>query len=140
MARRLQALALAFVVAGAPLAGAICRVFCAEHPGNSPAGGPAGSHHQHAAYAKGEASHSHHPPVEAVRLSTGATVHAVTHLCRDGEPVVVESRKVVRAPLAKTLTATSGTLVVLVQKPAAAAIDCRLGPPGILHSIAPLRI
>src|SRR5438094_5949129 len=57
MARRLLAFVLAFIVFGAPLAGDVCRVLCAEQAvPSTPATGHAAHHHHSAAPATGRAA------------------------------------------------------------------------------------
>src|SRR5713101_7672959 len=90
MARRLVAFTLAFVVIGAPLAGDVCRVFCAQHAGHSiDPTVPVSDDHSAAAR---HAAHYHHSEAPPAPATGNATLRPVSHVCAQPVAVITESR------------------------------------------------
>jgi len=136
MARRGLALAFALIVATAPVASDMCRIFCAREQPRS-ADPP---QHHHSSDVPAEDSHYHHHQGNGAAPISPAAVHAVAHSCPELNSIVVVSRDSVRDTAAMAVLVTPGVLFAVRRVSSAIVVDRRHGPPGSTRSIAQLRI
>jgi hypothetical protein len=139
MLRRLLAFALAFVVTGGPLAGAVCEVFCAEHSGDSTDSKVPASHHHHSAEAASP-PHHHHSDAPPAPTTQSVRLRPLPHACGQLQATVSESRELTRAPIATAVMTVARITPFLVRVLPTSQMDSRHGPPPPIHSTSPLRI
>jgi hypothetical protein len=140
MARRLLALALAFVFVGGPLAADVCEAVCAEHAGHSIDRTAPASHHHHAAEVVRQPSHHHHSGAAAAPVTRIAELMPLPHGCSHLEAIVTESRELTLAPILKAVVTMARITPLLVHVSSAPEMDSRHGPPTPIRSTLPLRI
>lgn len=138
MARRLLAVALAFVVIGAPLAGDICGAFCAEYAGRSTDPTVPFSHNHSSAEAS-QASHHHHSDTPLAPATGSAASRPVSHACGQVDAIITESRELSRAPIVVAADTVARITPTLARVLPPTDLDSRYDPTRI-RSTSPLRI
>jgi len=138
MIRRALAFALAFVVIGAPLAGDLCRVFCAQHAGHSidptvPLSGDYSAAASHAA-------HQHHSGAPPAPATGSVALRLVSHECDQPVAVIGESRELSRTPVMGAAAIVARITPTLTHVLPPSDVDGRHGPPDPIRSASPLQI
>ena len=128
MTRRLLALMMAAVVAGAPEALEACQVICTtvtSTEGSTAAPGIA--HH-----------HSHHQEAAPSGL---LALHAASNACGPGEALLPSAaRQSVRVTVQSAIAATVDAVPIVRQSTQPHAAYLRQKPPGLVPPAAPLRV